>query len=94
MATNTLERGCVKISGASGSRTGSACRPSRLSTWTTGTSGNLASNTYLLRQADDTAPRVFIGYGGRSGRSATPAEARRFALEILTLVDGQRGLTG
>ena len=59
--------------------------------------GNLREpclNTYLLRQADDTAPRVFIGCGGRSGRSATPAEARRFALEILTLVDGQRGLAG
>jgi Domain of unknown function (DUF6907) len=50
-------------------------------------------NTYLLRQADDTAPRVFIGHGGRSGKSATLAEARKFALEILTLVDSQRGNT-
>jgi hypothetical protein len=45
-------------------------------------------NTYLLRQANDTAPRVFVGYGGRSGKSATLEEARRFALEILTRVDG------
>ena len=50
-------------------------------------------NTYLLRQADDTGPRVFIGYGGTSGKPATAEEARRFALEILTLVDGQRGIT-
>jgi len=50
-------------------------------------------NTYLLRQADDTAPRVFVGHGGSSGKSATIEEARRFALEILTLVDGQRGIT-
>ena len=50
-------------------------------------------NTYLLRQADDTASRVFIGHGGSSGKSATLEEARRFALEILTLVDGQRGIT-
>jgi hypothetical protein len=50
-------------------------------------------HTFLLRQADDTAPRVFIGHGGRLGRSATLQEAREFALEILTLVDGQRGNT-
>jgi hypothetical protein len=56
--------------------------------------GNLRQpylNTYLLRQADDTAPRVFIGHGGRLGKSATLEEARKFALEILSLVDGQRG---
>jgi hypothetical protein len=51
-------------------------------------------NTYLLRQADDAAPRVFIANCGRSGKSATLEEARQFALEILTLVDGQRGNTG
>jgi hypothetical protein len=45
-------------------------------------------NTYLLRQANDTAPRVFVGHGGRSGKVATLEEARRFALEILTRVDG------
>jgi hypothetical protein len=47
-----------------------------------------------LRQADDAAPRVFIANCGRSGKSATLEEARQFALEILTLVDGQRGNTG
>ena len=45
-------------------------------------------NTYLLRQANDTAPRVFVGHGERSGKLATLEEARRFALEILTRVDG------
>jgi len=45
-------------------------------------------NTYLLRQANDTAPRVFVGHGGASGKLATLEEARRFALEILTRVDG------
>ena len=50
-------------------------------------------NTYLLRQADDTAPRVFIGHGGRFGKAATLEETRTFALEILTLVDGQRSIT-
>jgi len=44
-------------------------------------------NTYLMRVADDTAPRVFIGYNEAPGRPATPEEARRFALEILALVD-------
>lgn len=44
--------------------------------------------TYLLRQANDTGPRVFIGHGKGSGKSATLEEARRFALEILTRVDG------
>ena len=44
--------------------------------------------TYLLRQANDTAPRVFIGHGKGSGKSATLEEARRFALEILARVDG------
>jgi hypothetical protein len=45
-------------------------------------------NTYLLRQADDTAPRVFIGHDDGFGKSATLDEARRFALEILARVDG------
>jgi hypothetical protein len=44
--------------------------------------------TYLLRQANDTGPRVFIGHGEGSGKSATLEEARRFALEILARVDG------
>jgi len=41
-----------------------------------------------LPLADDTAPRVFIGYNEAPGRPATLDEAWRFALEILTLVDG------
>ena len=45
-------------------------------------------NTYLMRLADDTAPRVFIGYNEAPGRPATLDEAWRFALEILALVDG------
>ena len=45
-------------------------------------------STYLLRPADDTASRVFIGYNEAPGRTASLAEARRFALEILALVDG------
>ena len=45
-------------------------------------------NTYLMRLADDKAPRVFIGYNEAPGRSATMDEARRFALEILALADG------
>jgi hypothetical protein len=44
--------------------------------------------TYLLRQANDTGARVFIGHGKGSGKSATLEEARRFALEILARVDG------
>ena len=44
-------------------------------------------NTYLLRQADESAPRVFIGYNDGSGRPATLDEARRFAFEILARVD-------
>jgi hypothetical protein len=46
--------------------------------------------TYLLRQANDTGARVFIGHGHGegSGKSATLEEARRFALEILARVDG------
>ena len=45
-------------------------------------------NTYLMRLADDKAPRVFIGYNEAPGRAATLDEARRFAREILALVDG------
>jgi hypothetical protein len=37
--------------------------------------------------ADDAAPKVFIGYNEAPGRAATPEEARRFAHEILVLVD-------
>jgi hypothetical protein len=44
--------------------------------------------TYLLRHADDTAPRVFIGFEQECGRSATLDEARRFALAVLARVDG------
>jgi len=47
-------------------------------------------NTYLMRLADDSAPRVFIGYNEAPGRPATMDEARRFALEILALVDGHQ----
>ena len=45
-------------------------------------------NTYLMRLADDIAPRVFIGYNEAPGRPATVDEARRFAHEILALVNG------
>ena len=45
-------------------------------------------NTYLMRLVDDKAARIFIGYNEAPGRPATPDEARRFALEILALVDG------
>jgi hypothetical protein len=45
-------------------------------------------NTHLLRQADDAAPRVFIGHDDGYGKSATLDEARRFALEILARVAG------
>jgi hypothetical protein len=45
-------------------------------------------NTYLMRLADDRAPRVFIGYNEAPGRPATVDEARRFAHEILALVNG------
>jgi hypothetical protein len=45
-------------------------------------------NTYLMRLADDMAPKVFIGYNEAPGRAATLDEARRFAHEILALVDG------
>ena len=45
-------------------------------------------NTYLMRLADDPAPKVFIGYNEAPGRAATLDEARRFAHEILALVDG------
>jgi hypothetical protein len=39
-------------------------------------------------QADDSAPRVFIGHDDGFGRSATLEEARRFAKQILARVDG------
>jgi hypothetical protein len=44
-------------------------------------------NTYLMRPAGDPAARVFIGYNEAPGRPATSDEARRFALQILALVD-------
>jgi hypothetical protein len=45
-------------------------------------------STYLMRTADDTESRVFVGYNEAPGRSATLEEARAFALEILALVNG------
>jgi hypothetical protein len=45
-------------------------------------------SAYLMRAADDTESRVFIGYNEAPGRTASLGEARRFALEILALVDG------
>jgi hypothetical protein len=42
---------------------------------------------YVIQQADDTAARVFIGFNEGKGMAATLDEARRFALEILTLVE-------
>jgi hypothetical protein len=44
-------------------------------------------NAYLMRPAGDPAARVFIGYNEAPGRPATSDEARRFALQILALVD-------
>ena len=43
----------------------------------------------LEQQADDPAPRVLIGRNGARGMAATVNEARRFALDILGLVNGQ-----
>jgi hypothetical protein len=45
-------------------------------------------NAHLIRQADDTATRVFIGHDDGFGKSATLDEARQFALEILARVNG------
>jgi len=53
-----------------------------------GSTGPQHLTTYLLRQANDSGARVFIGNGEGSGKSATLEEARRFALEILARVDG------
>jgi hypothetical protein len=44
-------------------------------------------NTHLIRQADDTVTRVFIGHDDGFGKSATFEEARRFANEILSSVN-------
>ena len=52
-----------------------------------GSSQSQYLSTYLMRLADDTASRVFIGYNEAPGRSATLDEARRYALEILALAD-------
>ncbi|MDQ1538623.1 MAG: hypothetical protein QOE58_3016 [Actinomycetota bacterium] len=57
-----------------------------------GTTRPAYATTYLTQQPDHQAPRVFIGNNEADGASATLEEARRFALEILTLVDGQRNL--
>jgi hypothetical protein len=44
-------------------------------------------SAYLEKAAEDSAPsRVFIGHNGQ-GKTATLDEAKRFALEILALVD-------
>jgi hypothetical protein len=44
-------------------------------------------SAYLEKAAEDSAPsRVFIGHNGK-GKTATLDEAKRFALEILALVD-------
>jgi len=45
-------------------------------------------STYLMRPADDSASRVFIGYNEVPGRAATLEEARKFAHAILALADG------
>ncbi len=45
----------------------------------------------LEQQAGDTAPRVFIGHKEVGGLAATLDEARRFALDIVALVDGHEG---
>jgi hypothetical protein len=45
-------------------------------------------STYLMRPADDSASRVFIGYNEAPGRAATLEEARQFAHAILALADG------
>ena len=45
-------------------------------------------STYLMRPADDSASRVFIGYNEAPGRAATLEEARQFAHAILELADG------
>ena len=51
------------------------------------------ATTYLMQHADHATPRVFIGHDDADGAVATLEEARRFALEILTLVDEQRDIT-
>ena len=48
-------------------------------------------NTYVMQPADDTTPRIFIGYNDAPGRPATPTEAQRFADAILALVEGLEG---
>jgi len=61
---------------------------------TDGSSPQGYATTYLTQQADQLAPRIFIGHDQGSGVLATLEEARRFALEILTLVDRQRDRKG
>jgi hypothetical protein len=43
----------------------------------------------LEQQGDDAVPRVMIGHNVSAGVGATLNEARRFALDILALVDQQ-----
>jgi hypothetical protein len=45
--------------------------------------------TSLEQQGDDGTPRVIIGHNVSAGVAATLNEARRFALDILALVDQQ-----
>jgi len=58
-----------------------------------GSTGQGYATTYLMQHADHATPRVFIGHDDADGALATLAEARRFALEILALVDEQRDIT-
>jgi len=58
-----------------------------------GSTGQGYATTYLMQHADHATPRVFIGHDDADGALATLEEARRFALEILTLVDEQRDIT-
>ncbi|MEP7192180.1 MAG: hypothetical protein ABI903_04880 [Actinomycetota bacterium] len=51
-------------------------------------------STYLMRPADDSASRVFIGYNESPGRAATLEEARKFAHAILELADIPAGRLG
>jgi hypothetical protein len=43
---------------------------------------------YLMPLTDDTAPQMFIGYTEASGRPNILDEGRRFAFEIVALIDG------
>jgi hypothetical protein len=58
-----------------------------------GSTGQGYATTYLMQHTDFATPRVFIGHDDADGAVATLEEARRFALEILSLVDEQRDIT-